>query len=142
MYDIKQDYTNPIDGCTALNKLIPAELALYLIMTLVFILNGNWIPALGYILFLSWKFNLWRNRNLFLDHGRMMDIKYVNLQFKMAIQKAILHALITIYIFVTYVFLFFNFLNLIFSKRLLWSGLITIFKDPILLILQARTRVP
>jgi hypothetical protein len=85
----------------SLNKLIPAELTLYLIMIFVFILNGNWIPALGYILIFSWKLKLWRNRNLFLDHGRMMDLKYVNLKFKLAIQKAILHALITIYIFVT-----------------------------------------
>ena len=41
--DLESDYINPIDLCTKLNQFTLPEMSAHAVLTLLFLLNGQWI---------------------------------------------------------------------------------------------------
>lgn len=44
--DLESDYINPIDLCTKLNQFTLPEMGLHAFLTLLFLLNGQWVALM------------------------------------------------------------------------------------------------
>jgi hypothetical protein len=53
--DLECDYINPIDLCNRLNTYIIPEAAVHGFLTLLFLINGYWVPLLLNIPLLAWN---------------------------------------------------------------------------------------
>lgn len=70
--ELKTDFKNPIEHCKLMNPLVLPEYAIHFIMTLVFLLCGEWITVIINIPLLA--YNIHRLYNVFIKSPRSRPI--------------------------------------------------------------------
>ncbi|KAJ1977091.1 hypothetical protein H4R33_006292 [Dimargaris cristalligena] len=65
--DLESDYINPVDLCSTLNAWVVPEVFLHSGLFTVFLLNGQWIPALLNLPLLVWNINKMASETQFFD---------------------------------------------------------------------------
>ncbi|OWB63775.1 hypothetical protein B5S31_g4793 [[Candida] boidinii] len=65
--DLECDYINPIELCNKLNNYVIPEAAIHGVLTLLFIINGNWFTFLLNLPLLAFNANKIYNKNHLLD---------------------------------------------------------------------------
>ncbi|KAK0252565.1 ER-derived vesicles protein ERV14 [Friedmanniomyces endolithicus] len=65
--DLECDYINPIDLCNRLNMYIVPEAGVHAFLTILFLVNGYWIPTI-----LNLPLLIWNGKKIF-EHTHLLD---------------------------------------------------------------------
>lgn len=65
--DLENDFINPFDLCSRLNRFVGAEYAVQGALTLALLLSGNWFVGAAHVALLGYMVHLWAGNLVYVD---------------------------------------------------------------------------